>query len=101
MKIDLRVMKEVLLSEDWGDDEDSKKRVEWINNNIGEGDVSIKEWLGEVNKYWCEWSDDYGDSDFIMEMLEEEYGFEEEEVDKVMCEYWECENIEEYIEDYK
>jgi hypothetical protein len=27
-------MKEVLLSEDWGDDEDSKKRVEWINNNI-------------------------------------------------------------------
>lgn len=101
MKIDLKVMKAFLLEEDWGSDEFSNNRVEWINNNIGEGEVSIKEWLGEINKYWCEFSDDYGDSEFIMEMLEGDYGFDEDEIDEVMCEYWECESIEEYIEEYK
>jgi hypothetical protein len=101
MKIDLKVMKDFLLEEDWGVENLNSKRVEWINNNIGEGEVSIKEWLGEINKYWSEWSDDYGDSDFIVEMLEEDYGMDEDEIDEVMCEYWGCESVEEYLEEYK
>lgn len=101
MKIDLKVMKDFLLEEDWGVENLNSKRVEWINNNIGEGEVSIKEWLGELNKYWSEWSDDYGDSDFIVEMLEEDYGMDEDEIDEVMCEYWGCESVEEYLEEYK
>ena len=89
MKIDLRVMKEVLMSEEWDGDEMDVKRREWISNNISEGEVSIKEFLSEFNKYWVEWSDDYGDSDYIIDMLYEDYNMEEEEVDEIMDVYWE------------
>ena len=27
---------------------------EWIKNNIGEGEVSVREWLDEVRKYWID-----------------------------------------------
>jgi len=74
---------------------------EWIKNNIGEGEVSVKEWLEEFNKYWNEWSDDYGDSEVILNLLEEVYELEENEVDEIMSIYWSCDSVEEYIEDYK
>ena len=45
MKIDLRVMKEVLMSEEWDGGKMDVERREWIKNNISEEEVSIKEFL--------------------------------------------------------
>ena len=89
MKIDLRVMKEVLMSEEWDGGILDVERREWIKNNISEEEVGIKEFLSEFNKYWAEWSDDYGDSDYIAEMLYEDYNMEDEEVEEIMDVYWE------------
>jgi hypothetical protein len=47
MKIDLRVMKEVLMSEEWDGGKMDVERREWIKNNISEEEVSIKEFLSE------------------------------------------------------
>lgn len=89
MKIDLRVMKEVLMNEEWDGGVLDVKRREWIKNNISEEEVGINEFLSEFNKYWTEWSDDYGDSDYIAEMLYEDYNMEDEEVEEIMDAYWE------------
>jgi hypothetical protein len=98
--LDLKVLKSVLICEDDEDDDVVEMNI-WIENNIGEGEVSVKEWLEEFNNYWKEWSDDYGDSGVIQEILEEVYKLEENEVDEIMSIYWDCDNVEEYIEDYK
>jgi hypothetical protein len=98
--LDLKVLKNALICKD-DEDEDVMEMNVWIENNIGNGEVNVKEWLEEFNKYWSEWSDDYGDSDVIQEILEEAYELEENEVDEIMSIYWDCDSIEEYIEDYK
>lgn len=83
MKLNLSVLKSVLLSID---EEDYEK--EWINNNIGDGEVSIEEWLEIYSKYWNEIVMDNGDSDEIVEILVNDYKLSDEECDEVMNEYW-------------
>ena len=102
MKLDLKVLKNVLIMEDDGGcDEMNNEINEWVKVNIGDGEVGIREWLDEFGKYWREWSDDYGDSDFIVDVLENDYKLSEDEVDKIMSIYWDCDSVEEYREDYK
>jgi hypothetical protein len=96
MKLDLKVLKNVLIIE--GEEDEIN---EWVKNNIGEGEVSIREWLDEFDKYWSEWSDDYGDSSEIESILIEDYKLDKDDVDKVMMVYWGCDSIEEYRENYK
>ena len=83
MKLNLSVLKSVLLSID---EEDYEK--EWINNNIGDGEVSIEEWLEIYSKYWNEIVMDNGDSDEIEGILVNDYKLSDEECDEVMNEYW-------------
>jgi hypothetical protein len=95
MKLNLSILKNVLIIE--GDDDEIN---EWVRENIGEGEVGIKEWLDEFNKFWCEWSDDYGDSEEIKKILVNDYKLSDDDINEVMCEYWECESIEELKRDY-
>lgn len=100
IKLDLKVLKNVLVVEGVSD-EINDEINEWVKNNIGEGEVGIREWLDEFNKYWVEWSDDYGDSVEIENILIEDYNLSEDEVDEIMSIYWDCDSVEEYREDYK
>ena len=100
MKLNLNVLKNVLIIEGSVDDEDNNEINNWVKENIGEGEVDIKEWLKEFNKYWSKWSDDYGDSEIILKILVNDYKLGNDDIDKVMCEYWGCESINEYKEDY-
>jgi len=101
MKLNLSVLKNVLIIEDGSDDEINNEINEWVKNNIGEGEVGIREWLDEFNKYWSEWSDDYGDSSEIENILIEDYKLNKDDVDKVMMIYWGCNSIEEYRKNYE
>ena len=101
MKLNLKVLKNVMIIKCEDNDIDCIEVNEWIKNNIGEGEVSVRDWLDEVRKYWIECSDDYGDSDFIVDVLENDYKLSEDEVDKIMSIYWDCDSVEEYREDYK
>jgi hypothetical protein len=96
MKLSLSVLKNVLICGDEGDEIDM-----WIKDNIGDGEVSVREWLDEFNKYWKEWSDDFGDSVEIKEILKKDYKLSESEVDEIMMIYWGCDNMGEYIKGYK
>lgn len=100
MKLDLKVLKNVLIVEG-EEDEINDKINEWVKNNIGEDEVGIKEWLNEFDKYWREWSDDYGDSSEIENILIKDYKLNKDDVDKVMMIYWGCNSIEEYRENYE
>ena len=95
MKLSLSKLKKVLLDEDNGDEMN-----EWIEKNIGDDDVSVREWLDVFGKFWNKWSDDYGDSEEIIMILINEYELSDSELDEVMMMYWECESIEEYRRDY-
>lgn len=101
MKLDLSVLKNVLVREDCGNEMVDIEIREWVKNNISDGEVDVKEWLSEFNKYWSEWSDDYGDSEMIENILVLDYKLSENKVDEVMMVYWGCDSIEEYIRDYK
>jgi hypothetical protein len=111
MKLNLSVLKNVLIIEkieDGGVDEINdeinewrKNNNEWVKNNIGDGEVSIKEWLDEFSKYWSEWSDDYGDSGEIVNILVNDYNLNSDECDIIMCEYWKCDNMSEFKENYE
>lgn len=100
IKLDLKVLKNVLIVEGVSDEIDIEMN-EWIEKNIGDGEVDVKEWLSEFRKYWVEWSDDYGDSEEIENILIEDYNLSEDEVDEIMSIYWDCDSVEEYREDYK
>jgi uncharacterized tellurite resistance protein B-like protein len=101
MKLSLKVLKECLIIKDEDLDELSEELNDWVNENIGDEDVSVREWLDVFNDFWNEMSDDYGDSGEIKSVLEEVYKLSESEVDEIMMIYWECDSIEEYIEKYK
>ena len=101
MKLNLKVLKNVMIIKCEDNDIDCIEVNEWIKNNIGEGEVGIREWLDEFGKYWREWSDDYGDSSEIENILVECYKLSENEVDEVMMVYWGCDSVKEYREDYK
>ena len=95
MKLSLSKLKKVLIDEGNGDEMN-----EWIKKNIGDDDVSVREWLDTFGKFWNEWSDDYGDSEEIIMILINEYELSDSELDEVMMMYWECESIEEYRRDF-
>ena len=101
MKLSLSVLKKSLISKGLCDDEWEIESNEWIKNNISDEEVSIREWLDKFSEYWNKFSDDYGDSMVIEEILKDDYNLNENEIDEVMCMYWDCENIDEYIKDYK
>jgi hypothetical protein len=89
MKLDLKVLKNVLIMEDGGGCDDIEKEInEWVKNNIGEEEVSIEEWIDVFGKYWNEWSDDYGDSVMMESVLKEDYKLSDEDIRKVMDVYW-------------
>jgi hypothetical protein len=99
MKLNLSVLKNVLIIESSVDDEINDEINEWVENNIGEGEVGIREWLNEFDKFWCEWSDDYGDSEEIKKILVNDYKLSDDDINEVMCEYWDCKNIDTFIEE--
>jgi uncharacterized tellurite resistance protein B-like protein len=101
LKLSLSVLKEYLIIKDEELDELSKELNDWVNENVSDEDVSVKEWLSKFNEFWNEMSDDYGDSGEIEEILNDVYKLSESEVDEVMMVYWDCDSMEEYIEDYK
>jgi hypothetical protein len=101
MKLSLKVLKEYLIIKDEELDELSKELNDWVNENVGDEEVSVKEWLKIFNDFWDEMSDDYGDSGEILSVLEEVYKLSESEVDEIMMIYWSCDSMEEYIENYK
>ena len=101
MKLSLSVLKEYLIIKDEELYEGSKELNDWVNENVGDEEVSVKEWLKVFNNFWDEMSDDYGDSGEILSVLEEVYKLSESEVDEIMMIYWDCDNMEEYIENYK
>ena len=68
---------------------DYLENIEWINNNIGDEDVSIREWLDKVSDYWYKVGEEGGDSEFIFEMLSDGLKLSKEDVDMIMKEYWE------------
>jgi hypothetical protein len=86
MKLNLSVLKVELL--DYEIDNEDENCVEWINENIGDGDVSIREWLDRFGKYWENYSAYSGDSEFIVGILVNNYELNDEEVNMVMNEYW-------------
>ena len=89
MKLSLNVLKNYLLGiEEMSEVVDEETFSEWINNNIGDEDVSVREWLDVFKKYWNEVIDDYGDSEVISDILENVYKLSKEDVDIVMKEYW-------------
>jgi hypothetical protein len=100
MKLNLSILKETLLKVEENLLDEEENYSEWIKENIGEDEVSIREWLDEFNKFWCKVSDDYGDSEIIVQILVNEYKLSNDDMDKVMMEYWQCESIEEFKDDY-
>jgi hypothetical protein len=98
MKLNLSILKDVLCFD--GVEDFELEMNEWIKNNIGDGEVSIREWLDAFGNYWSEWSDDYGDSGEIVNILVNDYKLSDDDIDKVMMEYWNCESIEEFKDNY-
>jgi len=96
MKLNLSVLKNVLMCGDEGDEIDM-----WIKDNIGDGDVSVREWLDEFSKYFDEWDDDFGDSRMIVEILVNDYKLSEDECNIVMKEYWGKSEFSYNYDDYK
>ena len=96
MKLNLSVLKNVLMCGDEGDEIDM-----WIKDNIGDGDVSVREWLDEFGKYFDEWADDFGDSRMIVEILVNDYKLSEDECNIVMKEYWGESEFSYNYNDYK
>ena len=89
MKLSLNVLKNYLLGiEEMSEVVGEETFSEWINNNIGDEDVSVREWLDVFKKYWNEVTDDYGDSEVISDILENVYKLSKEDVEYVMKEYW-------------
>lgn len=104
MKLDLKILKNALIIKDNNNAEIIEVEDEikdWIKSNIGDGEVSIREWLDEFDKYWSKWGDDYGDSGIIEDILLDDYNLSENKVDKIMSIYWGCNSIKEYREDFK
>jgi hypothetical protein len=89
MNLSLKWLKEYLIEvENDILDDNIKDNIEWINNNIGDEDVSVREWLDKVNDYWYKVGEEGGDSEFIGNMLEDGLKLSKEDVDMVMKEYW-------------
>ena len=89
MNLSLSVLKNYLIEvENDVNEDDCVENIEWIKNNIGDEDVSVREWLDMFNEYWDKVSDDYGDSEVISDILENVYKLSKEDVDIVMKEYW-------------
>jgi hypothetical protein len=101
IKLNLSVLKNVLIINDNSNDEINDEINEWVKNNIGDGEVSVKEWLNEFDKYWSEWSDDYGDSEEIVDILVNDYKLSSDECDIIMCEYWKCDSMNEFKKNYE
>ena len=89
LSLSLSVLKNYLIEvENDVNEDDCVENIEWIKNNIGDEDVSVREWLDVFKKYWNEVIDDYGDSEVISDILENVYKLSKEDVDIVMKEYW-------------
>ena len=89
MNLSLSVLKNYLIEvENDVNEDDCVENIEWIKNNIGDEDVSVREWLDMFNEYWDKVSDDYGDSEVISDILENVYKLSKEDVEYVMKEYW-------------
>jgi hypothetical protein len=96
MELNLNVLKNALINGSGND----KEMNEWIEENIGDGNVSVREWLDVFASYWDEFSDDYGDSGEVINILVNDYKLSDNDINKVMSVYWGCESVDEYIEDY-
>ena len=89
MNLSLSVLKNYLIEvENDVNEDDCVENIEWIKNNIGDEDVSVREWLDMFNEYWDKVSDDYGDSEVISDILENVYKLSKEDVEYVMKKYW-------------
>jgi len=89
MNLSLSVLKNYLIEvENDVNEDDCVENIEWIKNNISDEDVSVREWLDKLKKYWNKVSDDYGDSEVISDILENVYKLSKEDVEYVMKEYW-------------
>jgi hypothetical protein len=100
MELSLNVLKNALISEGLCDKEWEETNNEWIKNNIGDGEVSIREWLDVFASYWSEFSDDYGDSGVIISILVNDYKLSNNDINEIMSVYWGCESVEEYMKEY-
>jgi hypothetical protein len=100
MELSLNVLKNALISEGLCDEEWEETNNEWIKNNIGDGEVSIREWLDVFASYWSEFSDDYGDSGVIISILVNDYKLSNNDINEIMSVYWGCESVEEYMKEY-
>ena len=89
LSLSLSVLKNYLIEvENDVNEDDCVENIEWIKNNIGDEDVSVREWLDKVSDYWYKIGEEGGDSEFIGDMLENVYKLSKEDVDIVMKEYW-------------
>ena len=53
MNLSLSVLKNYLIEvENDVNEDDCVENIEWIKNNIGDEDVSVREWLDMFNEYW-------------------------------------------------
>ena len=101
MNLSLKWLKEYLIEvENDILDDNYLENIEWVKSNFSDEDVSVREWLDKVKDYWYKVGEE-DDGGFILDMLSDGLKLSKEDVDMVMMEYWGCESIDEYKEDYK